>query len=86
MVRGSRASVSSSYGSSSSVLPLPTTADTIHRDVEGAQAVIDGLAGAGVDFDDVTRVLEEEGVAAFAASHTEVLETIAKRAEEIRAK
>jgi transaldolase len=60
--------------------------DTIRQGVDAAQRVIDDLAGAGVDFADVTRVLEEEGVAAFAASHVEVLETIAKRAEEIRAR
>jgi transaldolase len=59
--------------------------DTIRRGLDDAAAVIAGLAEAGVDFDDVTRVLEEEGVAAFAASHIQVLETIGKRAEEIRA-
>jgi transaldolase len=61
-------------------------ADTIRRGVDDAQQAIDDLAGAGVDFADVTKVLEDEGVAAFAASHTQVLETIAKRADEIRAK
>jgi transaldolase len=60
--------------------------DTITRDVDEAEALFGELAGAGVDIDDVTRVLEEEGVAAFAASHAQVLETIAKRAQEIRAR
>jgi len=31
--------------------------------------VMDGLAEAGVDFDDVTATLEREGVAAFSASY-----------------
>ncbi len=60
--------------------------DTIMRDVDEAAEQIAGLAGAGVDFDDVTRVIEEEGVAAFSASHIQVLETIAKRADEMRAR
>ncbi len=60
------------------------TAGTIMRNVDEAAEQIAGLAAAGVDFDDVTRVIEEEGVAAFSASHIQVLETIAKRADEMR--
>src|SRR4029079_18083270 len=44
-------------------------ADTVTRDVDGARAVIDALAGAGVDFDDVTATLEREGVDSFAKSY-----------------
>jgi transaldolase len=51
-------------------------AGTVAEDVDGAQRVIDDLAGAGVDFDVVTDVLEREGVAAFAASFDEAIRTI----------
>ncbi len=43
-------------------------APTLEQDVEGAQRVFDELAAAGVDYDDVTRVLEDEGVKKFADS------------------
>ena len=58
---------------------------TITRAVDVAHQQMAGLAAAGVDFADVTRVIEEEGVAAFSASHLQVLETISKRADEMRA-
>lgn len=41
-----------------------------------AHAVIDGLAAAGVDFADVTRVLETEGVEKFTASWQELKQTV----------
>jgi len=42
-----------------------------------------GLAEAGVDFHDVTAVLEREGVDAFAASFRDALATIEKRRAEV---
>jgi transaldolase len=43
---------------------------------------LDDLAKAGIDYDDVVRVLEEEGVQKFADSFEELLEGIrSKRAE-----
>ena len=49
-----------------------------------ARAVIDGLAEAGVDFDDVTATLEREGVAAFSASYHDALDTLEKKARELK--
>src|SRR3954471_15050150 len=49
-------------------------ADTIEKDVDEARALLDKLAEAGVDYDDVVRVLEEEGVQKFSDSFKELLE------------
>ncbi|HXE58005.1 MAG TPA: transaldolase [Gemmatimonadales bacterium] len=46
----------------------------IRAGIEAAPAVLDGLAGLGVSLDAVTRELEEEGVAKFAASYRSLLE------------
>jgi transaldolase len=58
-------------------------ADTIEDDIDGAHAVIDGLAGAGVDFDDVTATLEREGVESFSASFHDAFATLEKRRAEV---
>jgi transaldolase len=58
-------------------------ANTVAEDVEGARAVIAGLAGAGVDFDDVTATLEREGVASFSQSFHDALDTLEKKAREL---
>ena len=57
--------------------------DTVTDDVEGARAVMQGLAEAGVDFDDVTATLEREGVASFSASFHDALDTLEKKAREV---
>jgi transaldolase len=54
-------------------------ADTVCRDVDGARAVIAGLADAGVDFDDVTATLEREGVDSFAKSYRDAIATLDKK-------
>ena len=43
-----------------------------------AHAVIDGLASVGIDFDDVTQVLEDEGVEKFITSWHELQDTVAQ--------
>jgi transaldolase len=58
-------------------------AGTVTDDVEGALRVIRGLAGAGVDFDDVTETLEREGVDSFAESFRDAFHTIEKRRAEL---
>ncbi|HEY3207706.1 MAG TPA: transaldolase family protein, partial [Gaiellaceae bacterium] len=59
-----------------------TLALTLERGLDEAKRVFDKLAEAGVDYDDVTRVLEEEGVQKFADSFAELLDGIrAKRGE-----
>jgi transaldolase len=59
-------------------------ADSICDDVEGAHKVIADLAGAGVDFADVTATLEREGVESFAKSFHDALATLEKKAGEFR--
>jgi transaldolase len=55
---------------------------TLAQGVDEARRLLDELAAAGIDYDDVTRTLEEEGVQKFADSFTELLDGIrAKRGE-----
>jgi transaldolase len=59
---------------------------TLEEGLDEARALLDELAAAGVDYDDVTRVLEEEGVQKFADSFDELLEGVAaKRAQLVAA-
>jgi transaldolase len=55
-------------------------ADSISDDVDGARRTIADLAGAGVDFADVTATLEREGVDSFAKSFHDALATLEKKA------
>src|SRR3954462_15547925 len=48
--------------------------DTLEQDVDEARSLLDKLEEAGIDYSDVTRVLEEEGVQKFADSFKELLE------------
>ena len=52
------------------------TGDTITPNYDEAKAVFAALAEVGVDFTDVTNVLEEEGVSKFIVSWGELLETV----------
>ena len=52
---------------------------TLTRDLEGARKLLEDLAAAGVDYDDVTKTLEEEGVQKFIDSFDELLEGIAAK-------
>jgi transaldolase len=57
-------------------------AETLTRDVDQARQLLDDLAAAGVDYEDVVEVLEREGVQKFSDSFDELLEGIqAKRGE-----
>jgi transaldolase len=59
---------------------------TLEQGVDEARRLFEELEAAGVDVDDVTRVLEEEGVQKFADSFDELLEGIrAKRGELVSA-
>ncbi len=61
-------------------------APTLEQGLDEAERALDDLAEAGVDYDDVVRTLEEEGVQKFADSFTELLEGIrAKRGELVSA-
>src|SRR5437588_3523166 len=57
-------------------------AETLTQGVDEARRLLDDLAKAGIDYDDVVQVLEEEGVQKFADSFEELLDGIqAKRGE-----
>jgi transaldolase len=60
-----------------------TVARTIDRGVDDAGAVMRALAAAGVDMDDVGRVLEDQGVAAFHESFDHVLHTLQAKARQL---
>jgi transaldolase len=59
---------------------------TLEEGLDEAHQLFEELARVGIDYDDVTRVLEEEGVQKFADSFEELLEGIrAKRGELVSA-
>jgi len=60
-----------------------TVARTVDADLGGAAAELDRLARAGVDMTDVARVLEDEGVAAFAKSFDELIAALTDKAGEL---
>jgi transaldolase len=53
--------------------------DTIRGSYDTARASLDALAPLGIDYDDVVRVLEEEGVDKFATSWHELTDLVASR-------
>jgi len=59
--------------------------DTVTEDVEKAHTLLDDLAKAGVDYDDVTETLELEGVQKFADSFAELLDGVAGKREALTA-
>jgi transaldolase len=57
-------------------------AETLTRDVDAARKLLDDLAAAGIDYDDVVETLEREGVQKFSDSFEELLDGIrVKRGE-----
>lgn len=59
-----------------------TVGRTIDDEVDAAADVLAGLRSLGIDMDDVARVLEAEGVAAFEKSFDDLLETLQAKADE----
>ena len=57
-----------------------TVARTVDADLPGAKATMAALKAVGVDIDDVTRVLEDEGVASFTKSFDELLDSLQAKA------
>jgi transaldolase len=51
-------------------------ADSVTGSYAAANAVLDALAAQGVSYDDVTRLLEEEGLSKFDVSWNELLDTV----------
>jgi transaldolase len=62
-----------------------TVARTIDSNVDAARTVLDQLADSGIDMADVSRVLEEEGVASFLKSWEELLQALGDKANAITA-
>ncbi|MBI2708401.1 MAG: transaldolase [Actinobacteria bacterium] len=60
-----------------------TLARTADADLEGAHRVMEQLDEVGVDMDDVGRVLEDEGVAAFAKAFDELISTLDAKAHDM---
>ena len=58
--------------------------DTVRGHYAEAQQVLDELARLGVDYDDVVRVLEEEGVEKFGNSWADVTSSVAGQLEKFR--
>ena len=61
-----------------------TLARTVDADLDGAAATLAAVEAVGVDLDDVSRVLEDQGVATFAKSFDELLSSLGTKAEELR--
>jgi transaldolase len=59
--------------------------DTVTGSYADARATLDALAGVGIDYDDVVRVLEEEGVQKFEASWTELLDGVTAALKDAKA-
>jgi transaldolase len=58
---------------------------TVDRDVDSARELMHELEAAGVDFDDIVlRQLVDEGVQAFAESYDSLLETLERKASELK--
>jgi transaldolase len=55
---------------------IPT--DSVRGMYADAQGVLDALRGLGIDYDDVVRVLEEEGVEKFETAWTELIDSVQK--------
>jgi transaldolase len=56
---------------------------SVEHDLEGAHKLLEDLAAAGIDYDDVVRVLEEEGVQKFSDSFDELLTGIGSKRGEL---
>ncbi len=62
-----------------------TVARTVDQDMDDVDAIWSGLADVGVDMDDVSEVLEREGVGAFIKSFDELIEALEAKAAELNA-
>src|ERR687884_1124051 len=58
-------------------------AETLEEGIDEAHQLFDDLTAAGIDYDDVVRVLEEEGVQKFVDSFTELLDGVQSKKHEL---
>jgi transaldolase len=56
---------------------------TLDRDVEDARKVLEALAAAGIDYDDVVETLEREGVEKFAKSFRELFADLETKRDQL---
>ncbi|MCD9623040.1 transaldolase [Rhabdothermincola salaria] len=61
-----------------------TLARTVDADPAAAEDVLEALAGVGVELADITRVLEDQGVASFSASFDDLLGALEQKAATFR--
>ena len=61
-----------------------TVARTVDADTDAAERVLAQITEVGVDLDDVSRVLEDQGVASFAKSFDELITALQAKAEALR--
>ncbi len=59
--------------------------NTLAANVEGAEQVMNELAAAGVDYDDLTATIERAGVESFEQSYLDCLRSLEQRATEVAA-
>ena len=57
-----------------------TVARTLDTDLSGAHSVLDAFGSVGCSLDDVTSVLEDEGVASFSKSFDDLLDALRAKA------
>jgi len=57
---------------------------TIDQNIEAAHRVMTGLSGLGIDLDQATQELEEEGVKSFADAYTSLLDSLQNRMHEFQ--
>ncbi|HEY2812234.1 MAG TPA: transaldolase [Acidimicrobiales bacterium] len=57
---------------------------TVDADLDGARKVIDQLTAVGIDMRDVTKTLEEEGVASFSKSFDELITSLETKADALK--
>jgi transaldolase len=70
-------------GTVADVLDHGTVARTVDADVAGARQLIDQLATVGIDMEEVAAVLESEGVASFAKSFDELVQSLTDKANSL---
>jgi transaldolase len=59
--------------------------DALTEDVQGARDAMQRLAASGISMDEVTRKLQDDGVASFAKSFQDLIETISKKRQQMLA-
>jgi transaldolase len=57
--------------------------DTLEQDLDGARHTLEQFAAAGIDYDDVVAVLEQEGVEKFAKSFQELFDGVAGKRDQL---